>query len=406
MAKFYDTCSLLFLQQEVFKDDKFYISDITLEELEDIKSSGYKDEDTKYSARKLINLLDENRDKYEVIVFNRSMLPANLDPNSNDTKIIGCAKSIDDGNLIFVTKDIACNRRAEACGLYTIFIKEELLDDYSGYKVIEMNDIELGAFYNTTLQENFNLYNLLVNEYLLIKYDGKIVEAYQWKNDKYNKINITAVKSKMFGKVLPKDFYQQIALHSLFNNQLTMLRGPAGTGKTLLAFAYMFHKLEEGEIDKIIVFCNTVATKGSAKLGYYPGDRTEKLLDSQIGNLLISKLGDRVAVERLVDDGILVLLPMSDIRGYDTSGMKAAVYISEAQNLDIELMRLAIQRVGDDSICIIDGDFTHQVDMSMYAGVFNGMRRASKVFRNCECYGEVELVEIYRSKLAKIAEEM
>jgi len=47
-------------------------------------------------------------------------------------------------------------------------------------------------------------------------------------------------------------------------------------------------------------------------------------------------------VERLVDEEKLVLLPMSDIRGYDTSGMRAGIYISEAQNLDIPLMKLAL----------------------------------------------------------------
>jgi phosphate starvation-inducible protein PhoH len=166
-----------------------------------------------------------------------------------------------------------------------------------------------------------------------------------------------------------------------------MLRGPAGTGKSYLSFGYMFDLLEQGKIYKIVIFCNTVATKGSAKLGFYPGSRTEKLLDSQIGNLLESKLGDRVAVERLIDDGVLVLLPMSDIRGYDTTGMNAAIYISEAQNLDIELMRLALQRIGEDSVCIIDGDFAHQVDMAVYAGKNNGMRRVSEVFRGQDFYG-------------------
>ena len=138
----------------------------------------------------------------------------------------------------------------------------------------------------------------------------------------------------------------------------------------------------------------------------YPASRTEKLLDSQIGNLLESKLGDRVAVERLIDDGQLVLLPMSDIRGYDTTGMNAAIYISEAQNLDIELMRLALQRIGEDSICILDGDSNAQVDLSMYAGDNNGMRRVSKVFRGADFYGEVTLVNIHRSKIAKLAQDL
>lgn len=135
-----------------------------------------------------------------------------------------------------------------------------------------------------------------------------------------------------------------------------MVKGPAGTGKTFLSLGYLMHLLEKGKIDKIIVFCNTVATKNSAKLGYYPGTRNEKLLDSQIGNLLISKLGDRYAVEDLIETGKLILLPLSDIRGYDTSGMNAGIYISEAQNMDISLMKLTLQRIGEDSVCIIDGD--------------------------------------------------
>jgi predicted ribonuclease YlaK len=164
--------------------------------------------------------------------------------------------------------------------------------------------------------------------------------------------------------------------------------------------------LDKNKISKIIIFCNTVATKNSAKLGFYPGSRDEKLLDSQIGNLLSSKIGDKVEVERLIEDGKLILLPMSDIRGYDTSGMKAGVYISEAQNLDISLMKLALQRIGEDSICIIDGDPLTQVDDNSFAGHNNGMRRASKVFRGSDIYGEVELKNIHRSKLAAIAQNM
>jgi predicted ribonuclease YlaK len=97
---------------------------------------------------------------------------------------------------------------------------------------------------------------------------------------------------------------------------------------------------------------------------------------------------------------------MSDIRGYDTTGLAAGIYITEAQNLDIELMRLALQRIGEDSICILDGDYSHQVDMSMYAGCNNGMRRVSEVFKGQDFYGEVELSIIHRSKIARIAELM
>ena len=39
---------------------------------------------------------------------------------------------------------------------------------------------------------------------------------------------------------------------------------------------------------------------------------------------------------------------MSDIRGYDATGLNAGIYITEAQNLDIELMKLALQIIIED----------------------------------------------------------
>lgn len=202
------------------------------------------------------------------------------------------------------------------------------------------------------------------------------------------------------------DVYQSFVADSFANNKITLLKGPAGSGKTILSLGYLLHKLDRHKIDKIIIFCNTVATKDSAKLGFYPGTRDEKLLDSQIGNLLISKIGGRCEVERLIEEEKLILLPLSDIRGFDTSGMNAGIYISEAQNMTVSLMKLALQRIGEDSVCIIDGDCKTQVDSIEFAGANNGMKRASKIFRGQDVYGEIELKNIHRSKIAAIAENM
>ena len=153
-----------------------------------------------------------------------------------------------------------------------------------------------------------------------------------WDGDTYRTISYGNLNSTYFGNVKPfkNDPYQTLAVDSFLNNKITMIKGPAGSGKTFLSLAYLLNALERNKIDKIIVFCNTVATKNSAKLGFYPGTRDEKLLDSQIGNLLSSKLGDKMMVEKLIDENKLVLLPLSDIRGYDTTGMRAGIYISEA----------------------------------------------------------------------------
>ena len=144
----------------------------------------------------------------------------------------------------------------------------------------------------------------------------------------------------------------------------------------------------------------------SAKIGFLPGTQLDKLVDSSIGNMLAGKLGDKFMIEQLVSRNKLSILPMCDIRGFDTSGLNCAVYITEAQNLDISLMKLALQRIGEDSICIIDGDYNAQVDLSQYSGNNNGMRRMSEVFRGQDFYGEIELQNIYRSRIASVAELM
>lgn len=409
MIKFFDTNALLELKEDLLKEDFFLISNISLFELEHIKTSSTKDEETKWIARKILHILAENPNKYQSIIYtldlDKEIEKYNLPKTSDSQIIVSVIANNNYNDIVFVTADLACKQIADSLGIKTEYPKPKD-DNYTGFIEINLNDKQLADFYNNILVNNINNYNLLINQYLIIKFNNEIIDKYCWTEEGYRKISFQKVESFHFGKIASKDIYQQIALDSLKNNQITMLKGHAGTGKSYLAFGYMFDLLEHYKIDKIIVFCNTVATKGSARLGFYPGTRTEKLLDSQIGNLLESKLGDRSEVEKLIEDHQLILLPLSDIRGFDTTGMNAAVYISEAQNLDIELMRLALQRIGEDSICILDGDFKTQLDLSIYTGSRNGMRRVSEVFRGQPFYGEVELKNIYRSQIAKIAQLM
>ena len=418
MIIFYDTCSLLNNLHTIFQsENKIYISNISLIELENIKTSATKDEETKYNARLLLHMLEENENKYEIIIYKTYMDEILVDfslPNNNDSKIIVSAIKLykdlqNKEDFFFDSDDLSCRSIAKSCGLPLINKNKKNIEEYKGFIEARFTEIGLANFYQNTLINNINEYDLLENQYIIIKNeDDWVLDKYKWKNNKYEKIPFQKAESKMFGKIVPKngDIYQQLALDSLYSNKITMIRGAAGTGKSYLSFGFMFNLLEQGKIDKIIIFCNTVATKGSAKLGYYPGSRDEKLLDSQIGNLLVSKIGDRIMVEKLIADGTIVLLPMSDIRGYDTTGMNAAIYISEAQNLDIELMRLALQRVGEDSVCILDGDSNAQVDSSLYAGSNNGMRRVSEIFKGSDIYGEVTLQNIHRSKIAELAQKL
>lgn len=161
--------------------------------------------------------------------------------------------------------------------------------------------------------------------------------------------------------------------------------------------------MDKNIIDRIVVFCNPVVARGAAKLGFYPGTREEKLLGSSVGEVLSSKLGDSSEVIRLIESGRLTLIPVGDSRGYEVPP-HSGVYIMESQNLDITLLKLLLQRISEDSIVIVDGDRKTQTDMAMYAGENNGMKRMSKVFRGNELFGQVDLQNIYRSKIAELAD--
>lgn len=412
MVKFYDTSSLLKKVDTLFETgERFAVSSVTLDELENIKTSSNKDADIKYSARKLLREMDAHINDFDIVLFEDRMLKPAIKLNlsiTNDIKILTCAINYAKKNAIeveFVTNDLILKVLAKMFFKVTS-VDEDEQDDYTGYLDLRLSDDEMNDLYSNP---NTNIFNLKVNQYFIVRNEAnEIVDRLVWTGETYRNLQFNNFNSKWFGEVKPLrgDVYQQLAFDSLANNKITMIKGPAGTGKTYIALGYLIHKLEKGKIDKIIIFCNTVATKNSAKLGFYPGTRDEKLLDSQIGNLLSSKLGGRIEVERMIAEEKIILLPLSDIRGYDTSGMCAGIYISEAQNLDISLMKLALQRIGEDSICIIDGDCKTQVDDINFAGANNGMRRASKVFRDTDVYGEVELKNIHRSKIARIAENM
>lgn len=414
MTLFYDTNALLHTY-DIKSNNHFIICNLTLRELESIKQNPKKDAQIKYKARHLINWLMQHKDIYNVEKYNYTWdKDLQIYPtlsNNTDSRIIICALKLKQRfpDLKFITFDSNCACVAEDLNLNVEYplIKDEL---YVGYKeIICQNDDKLVEFYSSFNDKQSNIYNLLTNEYVIIKdKDNNILSSHKFlgTGKGYTDILDVPFNSKMFGKIKAKDIYQQMAMDSLQHNSISVVRGPAGTGKSLLSLGYLFDRLEKGKIDRIIIFCNTVATQGSAKLGYYPGSRDQKLLDSQIGNFLASKLGDKIAIQRLIDEEQLILLPMSDIRGFDTTGMKAGVYITQAQNMSIELMKLALQRIGQDSIIILDGDSNAQVDLGAYAGINNGLRRVSKVFRGQDIYGQITLKNIYRSKIANIADRM
>ena len=403
MIKLYDTNALIDLYDKIFNEE-FYVSRISLRELENIKNSKNKDEETKYRARKLSKMFQEQSYMYHTVCTE-----SDNDPHlGNDDKIIKAVKFLQDEGIdvVFMTNDACCYNLAKAEGLKVRSTGAESDDEsYLGFRELNLTEEELSEFYSCKDAYMCKIHpEILQNEYFFIKAKDEVVDIYRRVDNEAKRVSYPVFNSEFFGDVKAKDIYQRIAMDSMMNNQITIVRGPAGSGKSWLCMSYLFSLLEKGKIDKIIIFCNTVAVKNAAKLGFYPGDKNEKLLDSQVGNFLSSKLGSRIMVEKMIQEEKLVLVPVADARGYDTTGMNAGVYIQEAQNLDRELMKLLLQRLGEDTICLIDGDDTAQVDLDAYAGMNNGIKRAVEVFKGQDFFGTVQLQKVRRSRIAEVAD--
>lgn len=400
--KFYDTNALLELQEEVLAED-FAISSVTLEELENIKTNKNKTEETRYKARKIVHILDENRDKYQVVIHNDDSFEILMNSGievTNDSKICACAKYFShDNNIIFVTNDLCCRLIAEEIfGLKVEKAVSKDMDIFKGYKEVFMSDEEMAYFFEHPYE---NIYKLKINEYLIISNIQK-QNVYKWNGQEYVLISPTSFKSKNFGTIKPLDSVQTCACDSIENNQITMLYGKAGSGKTLLPMAYASAMMDKEKYNNITFVYSYDTLRGAKDLGYEKGDHVTKLLNyGAIGGILSSKYGDMYEVERKMDKGELNIIPTAYIRGI--SLQKSIVIVTEAQNLDVYTLKTIIQRCESDCKLIIEGDMIEQKDTNVSQ---IGMKRFAEVFGGNETTGILKLKSNYRSKISELADSM
>lgn len=407
--KFYDTNAILDLQDKMFEDD-FCISSVSLQEMENIKTSGRKDEETKYKARKALHLLDENKDKYEVVIYTTAMenyISEKQLEITPDSKIIAsCAFSRgllpQDTEFVFVTNDIACKMIASK--IFWLEVEStggNNLDEYKGFMEKSLSEKDMAYFYE---HQNENIFGLLINQYLILK-DNKdeVVDAYRWNGTQHEPLFKRNIQSLYFDKLKSKDIYQSCAIDSLMNCTITAITGKAGSGKSLLALMSAMYLIEKGKYDRIVVMFNPTKTRGASDMGFYGGDFIDKAMQNSIGQILTTKFGDRYAVDLLLTQNKLKLVSMADCRGMEISDSEI-LWITESQNTSIDLIKLCLSRVSSGAKVFIEGDYLSQVDSNAFDGNNNGLKRMIDVFKGHEEFGYVQLQNVWRSKIAELCE--
>ena len=151
---------------------------------------------------------------------------------------------------------------------------------------------------------------------------------------------------------------QKEAKKLILENPVTVLRGMAGSGKTLIATQVGLDLLFTKRIDKIIITRPTVSKED---IGFLPGDIREKMdpwLAPIYHNLFM--LYDEAKVRKEMDNGNIEIVPFAFMRG--RTFLNSFVIVDEAQNVTHSQMETVIGRLGQGSKMAICGDMA-QIDL-------------------------------------------
>lgn len=171
----------------------------------------------------------------------------------------------------------------------------------------------------------------------------------------------TAQKRKPKGPIRFKSALneeQKKAKEVVINNDVTVLKGKAGSGKTFLACQIALDMLFKRDVSKIIITRPTVSKE---EIGFLPGDMKDKLdpwLAPIYANLHLLYNKDKINKE--LDEGNIEVLPFAFMRG--RTAVDSVVIVDEAQNVTHSQMEMVIGRLGQNSKMIICGD-TSQIDL-------------------------------------------
>lgn len=408
MTKFVDTNILLSHLDQLESEDFFLLSSVSITELEEIKTNRNKTEEAKYQARNAVRFLNGNPDKYKVVVYAPNVEYAtrvSLE-DTPDNRIIRCAKYAKDvagyQDLVFCSDDVLARLVAkEYFGLDVSGIISEESKLYLGYKIKTLSADEMSVFYENQFENPFDLF---VNQYLILKNtDGEVADVLKWTGNGYATLSHKPIKSNMFGTLRPLDEIQKCAIDSIISNDITVLYGRAGSGKTTLPLNYIMQCLEKGTLKKCYFIYSYEPLKGAKTLGFEKGDHTTKLLFSaSMGNILASKFGDLQQVEYMIDRGMIDIIPTANIRGCEF-GSDCCCMVTEAQNLDVYTLKTIIQRCKEGCKQIYEGDIIEQKDTNVSE---LGINRMIEVFKGNEKFGCIKLKNNYRGELTELADKM
>jgi phosphate starvation-inducible PhoH-like protein len=200
-------------------------------------------------------------------------------------------------------------------------------------------------------------------------------------------------------KVLKSEIKYEITLNDeqkeakrlIRENQIVVITGRAGCGKSLVSAQTALDFIFKKEYDNIYV--TRAAVEVGHSLGFLPGSLDEKFnpyLEAFQENLI--KCYNKTKIDDLIKDKKVIALPVQFIRGKTIDDV---LVVEEAQNLTKAEMLALLTRLGKNGRIIINGD-NEQKDIK---DDFNGLSYAIDLSKKIDGIKWIKLKHNHRSDL-------
>lgn len=390
-----------------FADNDVVITGTTLQELDAHKGDpgerGYNTRETVRlleSLRKQGSLIegvktwDGGRIMLEPDMVDASVLPTGYNIEVPDNRIIATVLKMGQSEkyqmpVILVTNDLSMKINASACGALVEGYRNESIESssneqYSGKRFIDtVTDEDIDSLYAAGKEGVEAAFtgadNLVENEYLIMKGSNKSAIGIH----RNGRIYIVDAKSvPAYRDIKPRNASQRMLMHALnapVNEiPLVIAKGPAGTGKTMLAIAcglaHTYNKLsrsssryEDNDYDQILITrSNTISDND---LGFLPGDLEEKMSPlvapfmDNMQTIFAGKEHDLATAKQQIDfvmeRGFVRIEAVGYLRGRSIS--RSYLIVDEAQNLTVNQALEIVTRAGEGTKVVLLGD-PNQID--------------------------------------------
>lgn len=347
---------------------------------------------------------------------------------ANDNRIINVALHMQatntDAYVCLVTKDINMRLKAKGSGLEHVedYRKDRVIDDIDlmskGYETVQGDFWELVQSVESVQRGRNTMHTIdrsvLPDAYpqMFVCDDGDFVGLVREVSDEHvlmQQLSRDRLMSQKLWGLEPRNLEQAMAffLVQCDDIDMTVLTGPAGSGKTLIALAYGLHAImEEKRYDKLIVARSTPPI--AEDIGFLPGTEEEKMapwLAAFEDNLEVLHGNDESpygSIEYIKERANIQFKSLNFMRG--RSFNNAYIIIDECQGLTQFQLKSIVTRVGVNSKIIVLGNLA-QIDNKYITPLTSGLTYLVEKSKHFEHAGVMRVNGIERSRLAAFAEE-